>query len=229
MIHKQVIVYVGSSVLQRVPSELQECYCSLLPGSGRSSMLAGLIAWRKSSTPSSLQVSAYALRPTFGAGAQLTFWASIPSIHTKLASNNALATSGKNYWWVHWRGLTDVTSKCVKQYASKPNWNFHPLVDLKQSPHVLPHFLHLSFETFKLTIRVGGTQLLALRVAEEVTIAIGGVRYGENLPLVLVVLTQDRTLNGIYLSAAYFPKFQPCMCRKLEAQVAVSYMCLRAK
>jgi len=61
MIHKQVIVYIGSSVLQRVPSELQECYCSLLPGSGRSSMLAGLIAWRKSSTPSSLQVSVYAL------------------------------------------------------------------------------------------------------------------------------------------------------------------------
>jgi len=25
MIHKQVIVHVGSSVLQRVPSELQEC------------------------------------------------------------------------------------------------------------------------------------------------------------------------------------------------------------
>ena len=35
----------------------------------------------------------------------------------------------------------------VMQYASKPNWNFHPLVDLEQSPHVLPHFLHLSFET----------------------------------------------------------------------------------
>ena len=117
----------------------------------------------------------------------------------------------------------------VMQYASKPNWNFHPLVDLEQSLHVLPHFLHLSFETFKLTIRVCGTQLLALRVAEEVTIAIRGVRYGENLPLVLVVFVRDRTLNGIYLSAPYFPKFQPCMCRKVEAQVAVPYMCMRAK
>jgi len=95
----------------------------------------------------------------------------------------------------------------------------HTLVDLEQSLHVLPHFLHLSFETFKLTIRVCGTQLLALRVAEEVTIAIRGVRYGENLPLVLVVLTQDRTLNGIYLSAAYFPKFQPCMCGSTSGSI----------
>ena len=106
----------------------------------------------------------------------------------------------------------------VMQYASKPNWNFHPLVDLEQSPHVLPHFLHLSFETFKL-----------LGVTEEVTIAIRGVRYGENLPLVLAVFIQDRTLNGIYLSAAYLPIFQPCMCRKVETQVAVPYMCMRAK
>ena len=36
------------------------------------------------------------LRPT---GVQLTFLATIPSVHTKLASHNTLATLGKNYWW----------------------------------------------------------------------------------------------------------------------------------
>jgi len=83
------------------------------------------------------------------------------------------------------------------------------------SPHVLQHFFHLSFETFKL-----------LGVTEGVTIAIRGVRYDKNfLPLVLVVFIQDRTLNGVYLSAPYFPKYQPCMCRKVEAQVAVPYTC----
>jgi len=61
----QVSVYAipdhAQLTFQRLPSELQESFCSLLPGSGRSSVLVALIAWKKSSTPSSLQVSAYAL------------------------------------------------------------------------------------------------------------------------------------------------------------------------
>ena len=48
-------------------------------------------------------------------------------------------------------------------------------------------------------------------VAKEVLIISRGVGYGENLLLLLfAVQTQVRTLDGMYLPAAYFPKFQTC-------------------
>jgi len=174
----------------------------------------------------SASLSVCPLRPTFGAGAQLTFWASIPSIHTKLASNNALATSGKNYWWVHWWGLTDVTSKCVKQYASKPNWNFHTLVDLKQSLHVLPHFLHLSFETFKLTIRVCGTQLLRLELLRK------SPSLSEESDMVKIFRWCLRSWLRTELLMAYifllptFQNFSPACVERLELELFTALTCI---
>ena len=63
-------------------------------------------------------------------------------------------------------------------------------------------------------------------VAKEVLIVSRGVRYGENLLLLLfAVQTQVRTLDSMYLPAAYFPKFQTCTFK--ERFTSSSSLCIK--